>query len=568
METAAAEEATTTLQITLHYHQQNSTSPHYNYTIQVRLSFTYAQTISHARQDVRIRETATGARILEVPDAASDEKADRLASRLREVLGDDVAVARPTKCVELRISDLDDSVRVGAIATGADGRGAVVVRCPIVVAKAVVATKFRVGWSTAHVRVLEPLPMRCYRCMGIAHVGRRCPVSLNRSNLCYRCGKPGHRAAGCQAEPKCAVCADLGRPAAHIMGEKACRPPPMKAKETPVARPPPQQRYLRLRQWRKLRCLLMDRLELNFLQVNPNHCARAQDLFVQSMPQWSVDVAVAADPYYVPRHSNWAGDMDGVVVIVTPSAAPPLVVKERGAGYVVAVCGGGVAVVGVYFSLNRPMAEFEPFLLRLSSVVRRLAPANILVMGDLNAKSAAWGSCLPNAKGRAVQAWVTANGLVVANRDTANTCVRRWGGSIVDITFATPTLASQVQDWRVLEGEETLSDHVYIRFRVSSSQASTTTPARRGRGREGFLRWALAKFDAERTTEAAIVAAWGASPQVGSNEMAVGFRRNLTAICDAAMPRSGGRPPKKREVYWWTHELALLRSASNTARFR
>ncbi|XP_026325286.1 uncharacterized protein LOC113234205 [Hyposmocoma kahamanoa] len=230
------------------------------------------------------------------------------------------------------------------------------------------------------------------------------------------------------------------------------------------------------------------------------------------MAQWSVDVAVAADPYYVPRHSNWAGDVDGVVAIVTPSAAPPLVVKERGAGYVVAVCGGGVAVVGVYFSPNRLMVEFESFLLRLSSAVRRLAPANILVMGDLNAKSPAWGSRLPNAKGRAVHAWVTANGLVVANRGTANTCVRRWGGSIVDITFATPTLASQVQDWRVLEGEETLSDHVYIRFRVSSSQASTTAPARRGRGREGFPRWALAKFDAERATEAAIVAAWGFPP--------------------------------------------------------
>lgn len=227
---------------------------------------TYPEVIARARRQltleeleidgVHIRETAAGARILEVPGAASDEKADRLASRLREVLGEDVVVARPTKCVELRISDLDDSVeveevhaavvargqcpaeqvRVYAIATGPDGRGAVVVRCPIVVAKAVVATKFRVGWSTARVKVLESLPMRCYRCMGIGHVGRRCPVDSDRSNVCFRCGEPGHRAATCKKEPKCAVCAELGRPAAHIMGGKACRPPPTKAKEAPGKR--------------------------------------------------------------------------------------------------------------------------------------------------------------------------------------------------------------------------------------------------------------------------------------------------------------------------------------------
>ncbi|XP_026319485.1 uncharacterized protein LOC113229994 [Hyposmocoma kahamanoa] len=203
----------------------------------------------------------------------------------------------------------------------------------------------------------------------------------------------------------------------------------------------------------------MDWLELNFLQTNLNHCARAQDLFMQATAQWSVDVAVAADPYYVPRHSNWAGDMDGVVAIVTPSSAPPLIVKERGAGYVEAVCGGGVAVVGVYFSPNRPMAEFEPFLLRLSSVVTRFAPANILhlIMSDLNAKSPAWGSRLPNAKGRAVQAWVTANGLVVANRGTANTCRRQAsqqeGGLLVDARAR----ASAIRQQHRAEGAQAVS---------------------------------------------------------------------------------------------------------------
>ncbi|KAF9800387.1 hypothetical protein SFRURICE_015897 [Spodoptera frugiperda] len=58
-----------------------------------------------------IKATATGARLLEVPGATSGPSADALAERLRACLGaDEVRVSRPTKCLDLRIMGLDDSV--------------------------------------------------------------------------------------------------------------------------------------------------------------------------------------------------------------------------------------------------------------------------------------------------------------------------------------------------------------------------------------------------------------------------------------------------------------------------
>ncbi|KAF9813783.1 hypothetical protein SFRURICE_007938 [Spodoptera frugiperda] len=57
-----------------------------------------------------MKVTATGARLLEVPGAASGPSADALAERLRACLGTDEArVSRPTKCLDLRILGLDDS---------------------------------------------------------------------------------------------------------------------------------------------------------------------------------------------------------------------------------------------------------------------------------------------------------------------------------------------------------------------------------------------------------------------------------------------------------------------------
>ncbi|KAF9791461.1 hypothetical protein SFRURICE_007478, partial [Spodoptera frugiperda] len=58
-----------------------------------------------------MKVTATGARLLEVPGATSGPTADALADRIRACFGaDEARVSRPTKCLDLRILGLDDSV--------------------------------------------------------------------------------------------------------------------------------------------------------------------------------------------------------------------------------------------------------------------------------------------------------------------------------------------------------------------------------------------------------------------------------------------------------------------------
>ncbi|XP_026325038.1 uncharacterized protein LOC113234028 [Hyposmocoma kahamanoa] len=112
------------------------------------------------------------------------------------------------------------------------------------------------------------------------------------------------------------------------------------------------------------------------------------------MAEWGVAVAVAAEPC-----GNWAGVREETVVIAASTAgnSPSLVVKERGSGFVAAIW-GEVILIGGYFSPNRSLAQFEAFLETPERAVRRAAPAPLLVMGDLNAKSAAWGSLVSNAR--------------------------------------------------------------------------------------------------------------------------------------------------------------------------
>jgi len=66
-------------------------------------------------------------------------------------------------------------------------------------------------------------------------------VDADHSDLCYRCGLPDHKAAGCSAEPRCPYCADRGLKTEHRYGGEACaslRPEKSKKEGKRVFLPP------------------------------------------------------------------------------------------------------------------------------------------------------------------------------------------------------------------------------------------------------------------------------------------------------------------------------------------
>ncbi|XP_050356289.1 uncharacterized protein LOC126777335 [Nymphalis io] len=222
---------------------------------------TYAQVLERAEQGIKlqdlgicsglkIRRSATGARVLELPKAQS-EQAEKLAEKLRTVLDGVANVVRPIKRVDLKVTGLDDSVtpeklvaavaragdctpeavKCGALQRGPGYMGMVRITCPITVAKKLSdAGRLLVGWSSAKVYVLEQRPLRCYKCMGVGHTKMLCPSKAERGGLCFRCGIEGHKSSTCTGKLHCAVCADAGRPSGHVMGSGECNPPFTKGK--------------------------------------------------------------------------------------------------------------------------------------------------------------------------------------------------------------------------------------------------------------------------------------------------------------------------------------------------
>ncbi|XP_039303924.1 uncharacterized protein LOC120357495 [Solenopsis invicta] len=116
---------------------------------------------------------------------------------------------------------------------------------------------------------------------------------------------------------------------------------------------------------------------------------------------------------------------------------------------------------------------------RMGLVVDRSRPSPTIVAGDFNAKLEECGSPATCLRGDSLGNWALELGLNFLNRGSADTCVRHNGGSIVDFTLGCPRASRMVSGWKVLEGEETLSDHRYIRFRVSDPSSGRQRLAKR-----------------------------------------------------------------------------------------
>lgn len=307
-------------------------------------------------------------------------------------------------------------------------------------------------------------------------------------------------------------------------------------------------------------------MELRVLQANVDHCSAAQDLLIQSMSEWLVHVGIVAEPYRVPPGSDqWVADTDGVVAIYSRCAAgsPPFEKVAKGRGCVSALL-GDIAVVAVYISPNRPFSYFESILARVTDMVGNHHPHPVIVAGDFNAHSRAWGCRTADVRGAFLERWAIATGVTLLNTGSVPTCVRPQGQSIVDLTFASPAVARRVTGWRVCEEVETMSAHRYVRFDISTRASGPPVPVVT---RSDGPRWALKRLDAEVLKEAAIVQTW-VSPVLTAGDVhgeAEYFRQTMTSICDAAMPRASNLGPARR-VYWWSDRISQLRTECVPAR--
>jgi len=132
------------------------------------------------------RRTKSGAILLEV---YGSEKADRLAGKLRQVLGTTASIGRPTRKSPVLIVGISDWIDVGdvhqalrsisddvsdvqvTIRTNKGGGRVARADIPIGAALKLAEQKYlTLGWGRCRIKQLEKKSLTCYRCQGSNHV--------------------------------------------------------------------------------------------------------------------------------------------------------------------------------------------------------------------------------------------------------------------------------------------------------------------------------------------------------------------------------------------------------------
>lgn len=157
---------------------------------------------------------------------------------------DAARVTRPVRMASCRLSRLDpatdssdvysaiassegcseEEVNVGEIRRLPGGRRVAWVRCPAAVAKSLTDRGcLSIGWSSVIVDSYRPQRLQCFKCWNFGHTRETCGSSIDRSELCFRCGCGGHKIRDCVNAPHCALCEANRFVSDHKTGSYACR---------------------------------------------------------------------------------------------------------------------------------------------------------------------------------------------------------------------------------------------------------------------------------------------------------------------------------------------------------
>lgn len=283
-------------------------------------------------------------------------------------------------------------------------------------------------------------------------------------------------------------------------------------------------------------------------QINLNRCRAAQDLLCAVAKQKGVGVLIVSEPnkeMVAKSRPGWYADANRDAAIAILNREIYVHRSGSGRGFVWVEL-DELIIFSCYFSPNAGVAELNNSLEELGRAMRanRRGRREVIVAGDFNGWSPEWGMDRTNERGTVVSEWIAREDLHILNDGTAYTFVRGDTGSILDLTLGSEGAARRITGWRVLTAEETLSDHLYITYDIGQNRA---TQVAKGRG------WKLGRLNKE---------AFQRSLAESFRETVTGTEEALTdaviRACDTAMPRKGSRKLRK-EIYWWTEEIAALR---------
>ncbi|XP_036231721.2 putative 115 kDa protein in type-1 retrotransposable element R1DM [Bactrocera oleae] len=261
-----------------------------------------------------------------------------------------------------------------------------------------------------------------------------------------------------------------------------------------------------------------------------------------------IDLVLISEPYKQLTGLPWETDITTKAVIWSCDKLPfQSVVNNVSAGFVAAPV-DGIRFYSCYAPPSLTIVEFIDFLDRLTKDAKQYYP--VAIAGDFNAWAVDWGSKYTNARGKALLEAFTTLDVVLLNSGDMPTYTKGDASSIVDLTFASSSIARKNCDWRVLN-IYTASDHNAILWETANHQSP-----RRSNNQLNTIGSKVKSFD-----PSALLVSLDSDPIITgpAEDKTKDLLTRLTRACDVSMPRKRDNN-QRPSVHWWNDRISTLRA--------
>lgn len=290
-----------------------------------------------------------------------------------------------------------------------------------------------------------------------------------------------------------------------------------------------------------------------FHQANLRKSRPGLDLFLETARQGKASIALITEPNLARAKSVdcFLNETGNTAIKVLDQRIKVLDHWKHGTCFV-RITTQNFALYSVYLSPSDRVDTFKLKLHEIQQDIERVCNDKIILGGDFNAKSYAWGSNIEDGRGKILGEWFAAMDLAIMNRGHVPTYVNDSIQSVIDITVCSQSLIGRAENWEV-SMEENLSDHNTINFKLTEAMERPNVQP------SPPLSW---RFDAskeddlkEKIEEA--VARMTDNPEIGM--------KFLQDICEELFKKKRPRSDRK-PAYWWNSEIDALRKSCLAAR--
>jgi ribonuclease HI len=293
---------------------------------------------------------------------------------------------------------------------------------------------------------------------------------------------------------------------------------------------------------------------IKFIQKNLKGGSTATNLFLQTIRELDIGVALVQEPYngindpwQCSGYRTYRGSGVEALILVRNDLECRVVHRQEGfIGIKMMVDNRDIFIFNVYLN---PSGDIARSLDQLT--VCLAGKDSVIIGGDFNARGQAWGDRLTSRRGRIMEKFLGGNGFTLLNNNVTPTFLGPMGVSFIDLTFFRG-LEVDMFEWELLDILDG-SDHKSIVFSLKSSERPT--------GRKLFK--TMTKASLERIKQ------WASSWNIKEYTTEEGISCYIDSMTDAIHGLMEWRDKlfiNHKSVAWWSPELRALRNKVRSLR--